>query len=383
MPLGKWAALVFLVIVLSFSLQGFFPLFAGPKTTEAFSLFIGLARAEDIRGLQSQRQDSSQLPESVAESAVQQAPPVSPDPPKLSSPDQPAEAEARWPDGNIVDTVHGEISRRLLASAEWLDSFFEDKRTLREANQSYLRVRYEFFKEKNTPQDLTPSFSLRLRLPKLQRKTHLVFESESAAEADNAIDLERTTVTEREQAEKRRVSAAINFIPRLTDKESFLIRSGAQLSQGKPVAFIGPRYRSLKPFETWNFRFTQEVIYRTDTRWQAETLLDFERQLPYDLFLRAFIDGVWLENTYGYFYSLNCSILQPLALTHAVQYRWSNNFVTRPSHELSSIDLTIQYRHTLWRKWLFFELIPQCRFPRDRNFEATPGIKIRLEMFFQ
>ena len=301
----------------------------------------------------------------------------------FSCPVQASESEAIWPESNIVDAVHGEISWRLLASAQWLDSFFQDKRSIREANQSHLRVRYAFFKERKTPQDLTPSFDLRLRLPELQRKTHIVFESESAAEAENAIDLERSKASEREPPEKRNVSAAINYIPRLTDKESFLVRTGVQVNQGKPVVFLGPRYRKLIPFETWNFRFTQEVIYRSDTSWQTETLMDFERQLPYDLFLRSFLDGVGLENTNGYFYSLGCSILQPIAATHAVQYSWSNDFVTSPSHELSAIDFTIQYRHTFWRKWLFFELIPQCRFPRDRNFEATPGIMIRLEMFFQ
>jgi hypothetical protein len=30
----------------------------------------------------------------------------------------------------------------------------------------------------------------------------------------------------------------------------------------------------------------------------------------------------------------------------------------------------------------FFEISPQARFPRDRNFDITPGILLKVEMFF-
>lgn len=286
------------------------------------------------------------------------------------------------PEPNLVDTVHGELSRRLLVSAEWLDSFFEDKRTINEANQSYLRIRYDTFREANTHQTIqVPSFSLRLRLPQLQQKAHLVFESEPLVATRGAPPPLGTTGAQVTPNDERNLAAALHYFLRKTPEESIIIRTGVQFSKGQPVLFLGPRYRKLRALDKWDLRYTQEAIYRTDTQWQTESLLDLERKLPYNLFFRSFIDGIWLANTNGYFYSIGCSLLHPFDATNAIQYGWTNSFTTRPTNELTEVNLSITYRHSFWRRWLFYELTPQCRFPRDRHFVATPGILVRLEMY--
>lgn len=136
------------------------------------------------------------------------------------------------------------------------------------------------------------------------------------------------------------------------------------------------------PLETWGVRFTQEAVYRTDTQWQAESIVDFERPLPHNLFFRTGVDGLWMANTDGYFYTLGCSLRHAISSTHALEYAWSNSFQTRPSYILTEVAFRVTYRHDIWRKWLFFEVTPQVRYPADRNFVATPGILFRFEMFF-
>jgi hypothetical protein len=42
----------------------------------------------------------------------------------------------------------------------------------------------------------------------------------------------------------------------------------------------------------------------------------------------------------------------------------------------------LRYRQQIWRRWLFLEIAPQYRFPRDRGFEDVPGINFKLEMIF-
>jgi hypothetical protein len=71
-----------------------------------------------------------------------------------------------------------------------------------------------------------------------------------------------------------------------------------------------------------------------------------------------------------------------LSTKKAVEYEWVNIFQTQPVNELTEVDLRIRYRQQIWRRWLFFEVAPQYRFPRDRSFEATPGILFRLEAMF-
>lgn len=291
-----------------------------------------------------------------------------------------------------VDVVQRDISERLLASAEWLDSFFQDKRFMREENHSYLQVRTDFFTEEGIEEPvLTPSFNLQLRLPELERlgrRISLIFESGPGTTPDGAPVPGSNIGAQVSPDQSRTTSAALLFRLSKTSTQSFSVRTGTLLNLDQSLLFISPRYRLLIPLTKWNFRFTQDVIYRTGTAWQprteweTETLFDLERKLPYDLFFRSYLDGIWVKNSDDYIYNIGFSLLEPFDPTHAVWYGWNNRFLTKPNFDLNEILLTIQYRQSFWREWLFYAVGPQYRFPRDRDFQATPGILFRLEMYF-
>ncbi len=294
-------------------------------------------------------------------------------------PAKPAEVK---PELGFVDTLHGQLSRKLLSTAEWLDSFFADANYVKEKNQSYVRFRYDFFKEKYAPSTFKPAFDLRLALPELERKTHIAF---SAAPSETLTGPGTPVLTPAErfgEVEQANFTTALQYFFKTTPKENFIVMSGVQFSKFKPVPLIEPRYRLLFPFPVWKIRFTQEVLWRTDTAWQMDSRLEFERQLPKDLFFRTTIDGVWASRVVGYTYSLAFLLREPFDPTHAVEYEWINTWQTRPVDELTEIDFRIRYRHSFWREWLFFEVSPQVRFPQSNNFDIIPGILFRLEMFF-
>jgi hypothetical protein len=112
------------------------------------------------------------------------------------------------------------------------------------------------------------------------------------------------------------------------------------------------------------------------------SVFDLERPLPHNLFFRTSAIGAWFETRKGYFYGLNFSLRQPLDLKRALEYEWNNSFQTRPVGELVEVLFKIRYRQSFWREWFFFEVAPQYRFPRDRDFSGNAGILFRLEMFF-
>lgn len=282
----------------------------------------------------------------------------------------------------LVDQVHEELSNGLLSTATWLDSFFGDERYVAEDNRSYVRVLYDAFQEERSQLLLRPAVDLRLVLPQLEKKAHIVF---SAEPTESPKDTGTPVTVSGEPAattEERNFTAALEYFIRSVSRESFIIRAGGQISEGQPVLFVSPRYRSLTPLDPWDFRFTQEATYRTDTAWQTNTRFDLERELPGDLFFRASIDGAWYENRVGYFPNLVFSLRQAIDVSHAVDYEWVNNYQTRPITELTEVALRLRYRHSFWRRWLFVEVAPQIRFPREMDFEGIPGILFRLEMFF-
>jgi hypothetical protein len=148
------------------------------------------------------------------------------------------------------------------------------------------------------------------------------------------------------------------------------------------VVFLEPRFRQSVPLDRWLFRFTQRVIGLTDGSVRARTTFDFERELRRALFFRATADGTWIKGEHGYFYTLGPSIFQSISPRRVLVYSWGNSFVTYPSHRLEAMVLSVRYRQRIWRDWLFYEVAPQLAFPREENFDVTPGIFMRLEMMF-
>lgn len=336
----------------------------------------------------SPQQESQPLQERPSETVVQSAPsPIvdnigsSPSNTILNTETESKEADTRdrLP---YLDILHHDISQRLLATAVWLDSFFEDERVEKETNQSYIRVRYDVFQEESAEITVRPTIGVRLALPELEKKAHLIITADEPDSTANTPAPAGITGERIGKTDDRNVTTAVHYIFRDTEEQNFIMRTGAQFSDGSPVLFIAPRYRYFVPFTTWGFRFTQEAVWKTDTKWQVDTLFDLERQLPRGVFFRSSLGGTWLDGTNGYFYSLSFSLRQPFGPQHALDYSWVNSYQTRPVYELTEILLSVRYRQKIWRDWLFYEVAPQLRFSRTEHFKGIPGVLFRFEMFF-
>jgi len=283
---------------------------------------------------------------------------------------------------DIVETVHGSISRGFLGSAAWLDSFFGDERYEAEVNRSQIKIRFDAFREGNTGMDYRrPNFDLRLVLPQLRKKTRLVISG------DPTVDYDTTTAPPTTPAglpppPGGTVTTALQYFPVETKRSNLSLRAGLKLHQGKLQLLLGPRYRYLIHFEPWDLRFTEEVIWTTDVGWQSRTRFDFERSLPRGLFFRSSLEGLWTEKVTGYPYAVIFLLRHPLDPDRALEYEWINSFQTRPTDILVEELLVFRYRQRFWKDWLFLEIDPQFRFPRERSFAFTPGILFRLEMIF-
>jgi hypothetical protein len=301
---------------------------------------------------------------------------------KPTAPGAPSTMEKLKMVPDFIELLHGELSRELLSTAVWLDSYFGDERYVVEQNKSYVRFRYEIFQEERANTSFRPAVDLRFVLPQLEQKAHITFSAEpNVTPADTGTPVIASTERIATTAE-RNLTTALQYFFKSTPAESFIIRTGVQFSQGTIVLFTAPRYRLLIPLPPWDLRFTEEATYRTDTGWQSETIVDLERKLPRDFFFRTSLDALWLAGSKGYFYALSFSLREVFNATNALDYEWVNSYQTHPVYELTEVAFRIRYRHSFWREWLFYEVAPQIRFPRTGNFDLIPGILFRIETYF-
>jgi hypothetical protein len=251
-----------------------------------------------------------------------------------------------------------------------------------EVGKSRVRVRFSLFAEEGSPFEYDVRANVRLDLPLLENRLQLLF----AGDPEDENDFQAITGGEGLPAELidtgENSSVSLRYFLQRTVYRHMSVRSGLRFQSGIPTLFLEPRYRQSVPLDRWLFRFTQRVIGLTDGSVRARTTFDLDRQLRHKLFFRATADGTWIKGEDGYFYTLGLSLFQPLSPRRVLVYGLGNSFVTRPSHRLESIVLSVRYRQQIWRDWLYYEIVPQLAFPREENFDVTPGVFLRLEMLF-
>lgn len=74
-----------------------------------------------------------------------------------------------------IDATHQKVSQSILSSSEWLDRFFDSELYIEEDNQTRVRIKTSSFIESGEGIDNSIKFSLRLTLPRLQKKLQLFF----------------------------------------------------------------------------------------------------------------------------------------------------------------------------------------------------------------
>lgn len=314
----------------------------------------------------------------------------------------PAESTTAPGVSSTLDTIQVEISKGLLSSATWLDSFFYDPRYAVEENRTRAVVRYELFDEEHAHWSFKTRLQFVLILPQLQKKAHLIIAGDPDEQTADLPEAGATPTARPLADTARQSSAALGYLFKSNERQNISARVGLRYRSGHIVAFIRPHYRILYHLDSWDLRITQEFPYWTDTKWQSVSVVDLERRVGRNLFFRTSVIGSKLEHVPGNAYSLVFSLTQPLSSTRALEYSWSNDFQTRAAEpvsqltvstlplprpikqvdQLAQVSFATRYRQQFWREWMFFEIVPQIRFPRDRRFNPVPGILFRIEMQF-
>ncbi len=280
----------------------------------------------------------------------------------------------------LIDVTHERVTEAVLASARWIDSFFSDERTVREETETRLRLSVTNFSEEGDLFTVDLRSSLRLDLPLVGERLRLFFTGEEE-ERERLFSPEARRQPIFEQRE-RGATVGLRYFFLSTLRQNISISSGLRFRRGTPVLLVEPRYRHTVPVRDWEMRFTQRFRGYSDGRSEIRTSLDFERPLYERYFFRTTAEGAWFDDEDGYFYGLHFILYQPLSRNRILQYGWNNGFVTRPSHALEEVRLFVSYRQRIWREWLYFEVTPQLAFPREENYDASPGILLRLDMIF-
>lgn len=295
----------------------------------------------------------------------------------------PAETGTPEPDPLMMDAAHSRISESLLSSAEWLDAFFDDERFESEDNDSRLKLSFESSAINGEGINFDANTHLRIALPELENRLTFEISGDTEDEIGDARpigdDLDEPIDDE---SDSGGFTAGFRYLLAAKEQYNIQIKTGARIRAFEPVVYIGPRYRQTWDLENWTLRFTQRLRWYSDDGWETRSRLDLERPVFDDYFFRTTTEIKWYEIENGLFYDLDFSLSHAIDGRSAIDFEWNNRFKTRPHDQLSTTVLRLRYRRRVWRDWLSFEVAPQIAYPRDRDYNFTPGILFRFHVVF-
>jgi hypothetical protein len=284
--------------------------------------------------------------------------------------------------------LHESWSKKVLDTANRIDSWFGDDRIDEEAQQTRLRAYgdLEFNDEDGT--DLRVRVKAHLVLPNTRERFRLEL---NGTDDENAwSDEDRDTEQARENRER---TLGLNYNASRGARTSTDLGVGARYRDSEASLYLKGRHRAYFPAEQWLPRLTNEARVYTDTGWQYQGTLDFDRELSDIWFFRSRSELRWFEDRDVEEENLNCNngycINQFFSLYQdfpdrdtAIAYDWNNYFVTEPENRLEEVQLGIRYRRQTKWDWLHYEIRPSVRFLEETDFEDQYSIVFRLEGIF-
>jgi hypothetical protein len=281
-----------------------------------------------------------------------------------------------------IDEYHGLLVDSVSTAATWLDSFFRDENYLDEANTTSFRLETSSFTEAREGTEFKAKVRLRLRLPHLEDRLLLFVSGATEDFTTSGSDWEEFD-DEITSSDEDSASVGLRYFFREDARSNTSLSGGVRFRSGSPLAYVRPRYRYLKRFPTFNLRFIQRVSLFTDGDIDARTQVQYERFFDRDWFFRNEARLDWYNDEEGLFPKLFFELSHRLSERRVLAAEWRNFFETEPNGVLDSSVLKLRYRQQTWRRWLWFEIAPQVKFPREDDYDFTPGIQVKLEARFE
>jgi hypothetical protein len=279
-------------------------------------------------------------------------------------------------DDHWLDVSHDYVSDQADELAQWLDSFFGQRVADIESARSILRLTSSY----NIDEIDDDEFKLRgrgkLQLPALSERLSLVFSGSEGEDSD------RIQTARDDESDDGQV--ALQYSVQETPRHKFDLFGGVRAGL---KARAGLRYRyQYTPSASYFHRFRQQLAYDQSDRAISTTRLDLSYKLDHNSLWRWSSRVRYGEETDGVEWRSSVGWQERLAPNRAVTYFVGINGITDPDKLIKSYGPGIRYRQTVFRDYLFLDLVPSYSWRKEEagyDREGAWSFDIQLEMFFE
>ncbi|UCF31816.1 MAG: hypothetical protein JSV26_05270 [bacterium] len=284
-----------------------------------------------------------------------------------------------------LDRTHAYLTRELCEPAVWFDGFFGEERADEEGYPG-TSARLRFGVRWSEDEDFTypNQFLISTRLPKATSKLKLVIAGRGEDDPTHILPDDPVDTGLDEQEEARQGKVELRYDVRERSHSKFSINAGLRFDW-PPPPFVRARYRYTYPLNVNTlFRFIQTVFWEEEDGFGKTTRVDLDRRLSEPLLLRWSGSGTHSGISQGIDWGTELSLFHRLSERAAMTYEAGMSGYTQPETTIDEYKADVRFRRNFHRIWLFYELEPEVRWPRDvdGSFKPVWALAFRIEVQF-
>jgi hypothetical protein len=281
---------------------------------------------------------------------------------------------------DVIEPPRDYLSAKITSYANSIDRFFGGDRHYQEANDSVFQL--DLTKVTGFGGDRKYDFGakLNLRLPVTEGKLHLLLETDPeknirAEPTPGSSVLHNKVVVPKSVALAARYSNAKENVWHLS--------TDGGLKFPIPIKpFVRARASYSAPIGKWQLKIMESVYWFNTLGAGVSSQFDFDRVLSPQLLLRSSSNAIWSNDKKNFDLRQDFSVYHTVNDRSALLYQASVIGVSNPQYQVSDYVLLVFYRYRMHQKWLYLEVSPQLHFPREKNYQYSPAISMRLEALF-
>ena len=270
---------------------------------------------------------------------------------------------------------------RVESLGQWADRTLSGATHNLPNNRSYLRLGFATESEYGKLAQFEPEARFRLDIPTTRRKLRLVIESES----EELIPLEERQryrqLTEPDRTDTQ-ATGALRYLSQVGDAINLSNDIGARLRFPPDAFWRATAEKRWRAGEDWVLNAQQRVYYYHQDGWGARTWFGAGRPVGNGWDIRLSSELEWIHRERKFVAAQIFSTYKRLNNRSTISPRVGVLGESQPSWRTTSAFADLTWRYRLYGNWLFAELIPAVRFPREESFKDRVSVVFRIEMFF-
>ena len=300
----------------------------------------------------------------------------------------PCQASAKVSD-KWYDIYHAFLSTKFCEPAVAFDNFFGDDRSLEEELPgNFVRWRNEFVWNESDRLAFHTGLRAKVRLPQISQRLKLIIEGDHDDDFANPLgDLPQGSTAEDQPLPDRELSDSTvglqyDIQSERHHKTSFDVRVKTRLPLQLHSNF---KYRYTHPFGNhYLFRFTETLYWKEWEGFGETSRFDLEKLVNPRTLGRGSVSFTFSEISQGVDWKTSLGFSHKISAPAGLRVDLVTSGITRPNTLVTNYGIITKYRRNMFRKWFFFEFIPEVNWPRDEkgHYEGVTTLTLRFDIQF-